>query len=187
MDTDVKRPVWLKQMPRALNIPESNPHPTPSSPPRCLTHSAQTASNPSCDEEIILSKRSEPFPALAHTHRCVCVPVGLLQAHPSHADPVSPAANWRETPKVSTALSRHPHPETLEVLEMAPSLRMCLHRTCTARSPHLEQLLGDAPLHGRDGTGGMNGTSAPSPCLPEGTPRHAQQCAPPDGCLLRRH
>lgn len=113
----------LKQRPRALNIPESSPHPTPSSPPQGLTQSAQTAPNPPCDEEIIPSKRSEPVPALAHTRRCVCVPAGLLQAHLSHADPVSPAANWREMPKVSAALSRHPHPETLEV----PATRKC-HR-----------------------------------------------------------
>lgn len=177
----------LKQRPGALNIPESSPHPTPSSPPQGLTQSAQTAPNPSCDEEIIPSKRSEPVPALAHTRRRVCVPAGLLQAHLSHADPVSPAANWRETPKVSAALSRHPHPETLEV----PATRKChrhseLQRTCTARIPRLEPSLGDPPLHGRDGPGGM-ALQPLSPSLPAGTPRHAQRCAPPDSCLLRRH
>lgn len=63
----------LKQRPRALNIPESSPHPTPSSPPQGLTQSAQTVPNLSCDEEIIPSKRSEPVPALAHTHAGVFV------------------------------------------------------------------------------------------------------------------
>lgn len=78
MGTDVKRPVWLKQMPRALNIPGSNPHPTASSPPQGLTQSAQTASNPSCDEEIILSKRSE----LWHTHTGVSVHLWASFRHP---------------------------------------------------------------------------------------------------------
>lgn len=40
---------------------------------------------------------------------------------------------------------------------MPPSLRVYLQRTSTARSPHLEQLLGDPPLHWRDGI------SAPEP------------------------
>lgn len=148
MDTDVKRPVWLKQMPRALNIPESNPHPTASSPPQCLTQSAQTASNPPCDEEIILSKRSEL---------------------------------WH---KVSAALSRHPHPETLEVLAPWKCRR---HSGCICRGPARPGVPTWSSCRGTLHCIGGMASQHRSPSLPKGTPRHAQHCAPADSCLPRRH
>ena len=67
----LKRPVWPKQTPGTLNIPESNPHPMPSSLPQHLTQSAGLPwIHPVTGRSLPPAPRSEPIPALVDTQVC---------------------------------------------------------------------------------------------------------------------